>query len=453
MAENKADGSVYPSDGIAAGRPLVTQEVKQEAKQNRAADEGFTSIASAMPRAMVLLFAIACGVSVANVYYAQPLLDALAAEFGFTQAAVGVVVTATQIGSALALILVVPLGDLLDRRRLTLTQLLLLLAALAGVATASSPAALLAGMLLVGMLGTAMTQGLIAYAATLAAPDERGRVVGTAQAGVVIGLLLARTMAGFVADIAGWRMVYFVSAALAAMLLVLLYGRLPKHGEHGNQVHGGSANARLSYFQLLASMVQLMWRDRVLQIRGVIAMLMFAVMNIFWSALVLPLRMPPYSLSHTAIGAFGLIGVVGTLGAARAGKLADGGKGQWTSGMALLLLLGSWLPLALLSQSLWLLSAGVLMLDLAAQAIHVTNQSMIFRANTGAHSRLVACYMIFYAVGSGAGAIMSTAAFAAWGWLGVSLLGTGVSLLALLFWAGSLRYMPVSQVGQTGPAT
>jgi predicted MFS family arabinose efflux permease len=448
MAENKADGSVYPSDGGAAGRPLARAEVKHEVRKNRPADEVFTPVVSAMPRAMVLLFAIACGVSVANVYYAQPLLDALAAEFGFTQAAVGVVVTATQIGSALALILVVPLGDLLDRRRLILTQLLLLLAALAGVATAPFSAALLAGMLLVGMLGTAMTQGLIAYAATLAAPDERGRVVGTAQAGVVIGLLLARTMAGFVADIAGWRMVYFVSAVLAAMLLILLYGRLPKHGEDGNQVHGGSANERLSYFQLLASMVQLMWRDRVLQIRGVIAMLMFAVMNIFWSALVLPLRMPPYSLSHTAIGAFGLIGVVGTLGAARAGKLADGGKGQWTSGMALLLLLGSWLPLSLLSQSLWLLATGVVMLDLAAQAIHVTNQSMIFRANTGAHSRLVACYMIFYAVGSGVGAIMSTAAFAVLGWLGVSLLGAGVSLLALLFWAGSLRYMPVSQVGQ-----
>ncbi|WP_162098063.1 MFS transporter, partial [Herbaspirillum lusitanum] len=123
-----------------------------------------------MPRAMVLLFAMACGVSVANVYYAQPLLDALAAEFGFSQAAVGVVVTATQLGSALALVLVVPLGDLLDRRRLTLAQLLLLFAALVAVGLASSPAWLLIGMLAVGMLGTAMTQGLISYAAALAAP-------------------------------------------------------------------------------------------------------------------------------------------------------------------------------------------------------------------------------------------------------------------------------------------
>ncbi|MFJ9533345.1 MFS transporter [Herbaspirillum sp. NPDC101396] len=388
-----------------------------------------------MPRAMVLLFAMACGVSVANVYYAQPLLDALAAEFGFSQAAVGLVVTATQLGSALALVLVVPLGDLLDRRRLTLAQLLLLFAALVGVGLASSPAWLLVGMLAVGMLGTAMTQGLISYAAALAAPQERGRVVGTAQAGVVIGLLLARTLAGLIADVAGWRMVYAVSAVLALLMLALLHGRLP-------QRPADAGVTRLSYGQLLASMATLMLHDRVLQIRGVIAMLMFAVLNIFWSALVLPLSAPPYSLSHAAIGAFGLIGVVGTLGAAKAGSWADRGRGQWTSGVALALLAAAWLPLSLLSWSLWALAAGVLLLDLAAQAIHVTNQSMIFRANATAHSRLVACYMIFYAVGSGAGAVLSTSAFAAWGWGGVCALGAAVSVLGLMFWSWSLRYMP-----------
>ena len=388
-----------------------------------------------MPRAMVLLFAMACGVSVANVYYAQPLLDALAAEFGFSQAAVGVVVTATQLGSALALVLVVPLGDLLDRRRLTLAQLLLLFVALVGVGLASSPAWLLLGMLAVGMLGTAMTQGLISYAAALAAPQERGRVVGTAQAGVVIGLLLARTLAGLIADVAGWRMVYAVSAVLALLMLALLHGRLPRGGRSDGMT-------RLSYPQLLVSMATLMLHDRVLQIRGVIAMLMFAVLNIFWSALVLPLRAPPYSLSHAAIGAFGLIGVVGTLGAAKAGSWADRGRGQWTSGVALALLAAAWLPLSLLSWSLWALAAGVLLLDLAAQAIHVTNQSMIFRASATAHSRLVACYMIFYAVGSGAGAVLSTATFSAWGWIGVCFLGAGVSVLSLLFWSWSLRHMP-----------
>ncbi|WP_034292453.1 MFS transporter [Herbaspirillum sp. RV1423] len=386
-----------------------------------------------MSRATVLLFAVACGISVANVYYAQPLLDALAAEFGFTQAAVGIVITATQVGSALALVLVVPLGDLLDRRRLTLAQLLFLFLALAAVGLASSPAWLLAGMLAVGMLGTAMTQGLISYAAALAAPGERGRVVGTAQAGVVIGLLLARTMAGMVADVAGWRMVYFVSAVLALAMSALLHDRLPRRG---------MSASGMSYAELLGSMATLMLSDRVLQIRGVIAMLMFAAFSIFWSALVLPLSAPPYSLSHAAIGAFGLIGVAGTLGAAKAGRLADRGHGQRTSGVALALLLVAWLPLSLLSWSLWALAAGIVALDLAAQAIHVTNQSMIFRAGTQSHSRLVACYMIFYAVGSGAGAVLSTFVFAAWGWSGVCLMGAGVSLAGLLFWGGSLRHMP-----------
>jgi len=423
MAEYKGAGSI-----------CLPQENEAQSVAAGSADTSEAAQADApMPRLMVLLFALACGVSVANVYYAQPLLDALAAEFGFTQGAVGVVVSATQIGSALALIFVVPLGDLLDRRRLMLSQLVLLFGALIGIGMASSPTLLLLGMLALGLFGTAMTQGLIAYAAVLAAPAERGRVVGTAQAGVVIGLLLARTMAGLVADIAGWRMVYFVSAALAALMWLLLQVRLP-------QRH--LAVQRLSYAQLLRSMALLMWRDRVLQIRGVIAMLMFAVFSIFWSALVLPLRIAPYGLSHTAIGAFGLIGVVGTLGAARAGKLADQGKAQWTSGIALLLLLLAWLPLALLSCSLWALALGIVMLDLAAQAIHVTNQSMIFRANSGAHSRLVACYMIFYALGSGAGAVLSTATYAAWGWHGVCLLGAGMSLLGLLFWRWSLRYMP-----------
>jgi predicted MFS family arabinose efflux permease len=421
MTTLKRSETMAQNDGVAgAGR-------FEDAGQERAS--------AVMPRAMVLLFAMACGVSVANVYYAQPLLDALAAEFGFSQAAVGVVVTATQLGSALALVLVVPLGDLLDRRRLTLAQLLLLFAALVGVGLASSPAWLLAGMLAVGLLGTAMTQGLISYAAALAAPHERGRVVGTAQAGVVIGLLLARTLAGLIADIAGWRMVYAVSAVLALVMLALLHGRLPRRPADEGTVH-------LSYGQLLASMASLMLHDRVLQIRGVIAMLMFAVLNIFWSALVLPLSAPPYSLSHAAIGAFGLIGVVGTLGAAKAGSWADRGRGQWTSGVALALLAAAWLPLSLLSWSLWTLAAGVLLLDLAAQAIHVTNQGMIFRANATAHSRLVACYMIFYAVGSGAGAVLSTSTFAAWGWGGVCVLGAGVSVLGLMFWAWSLRHMP-----------
>ncbi len=386
-----------------------------------------------MPRAMVMLFACASGLSVANVYYAQPLLDALAAEFSISQAAVGGVITATQVGCGLALLLLVPLGDRMDRRRLMLLQLGALVLALIGVAIAATPVTLLAGMLAVGLLGTAMTQGLIAYAATAAAPEERGRIVGTTQGGVVIGLLLARVLAGFIADLGGWRMVYFTSATVMAALAYMLWRTLPEQRPTGRL---------LSYPQLLLSMVSLLSTERVLQIRGMLALLMFAVFNIFWSALVLPLSEPPYSFSHMIIGAFGLVGVVGALAATRAGYWADRGLGQWTTGLALLLLLASWLPLWFTMVSLWALVLGIIIIDLAGQAIHVTNQSMIFSTHPEAHSRLVGCYMLFYAVGSGLGAIATTAIYAAAGWAGVCVLGSFVSLLALIFWLVTMRFMP-----------
>jgi len=387
---------------------------------------------------MVALFACASALSVANVYYAQPLLDALAVDFAIGRAAIGGVITVTQVGSVLALLLLVPLGDLLPRRRLMLVQLVALTASLAGVALASNATVLMLGMLAVGMLGTAMTQGLIAYAASASAESERGRVVGAAQGGVVAGLLLARALAGLIADIAGWRAVYASSALAMIAMALLLWRTLPVL----------TTTARpLSYPQLVASMLTLLRRDRVLQVRGTIAMLMFAAFSILWSALVLPLGAPPYSYSHTAIGAFGLVGVAGTLAASRAGQWADRGWAQRTSGGALLLLLLSWLPLGLFGASsgpvaLVALIAGILALDLGVQALQVTNQSMIFRAHSGSHSRLVGCYMLFYAVGSGSGAIAATSMYAAAGWTGVCLLGGAVSASAMLFWAVTLEKRP-----------
>lgn len=391
-----------------------------------------TATPSTMPRGAVLLFACASGLSVANVYYAQPLLNALAADFAIPQSNIGGVVTATQVGCALALVLIVPLGDLLERRRLILVQVLMLTAVLVLVGLAWSPAMLLTSMLLTGALGTAMTQGLIAYAASAASENERGRVVGAAQGGVFLGLLLARVLAGGISDIAGWRAVYFCSAVAMLMLATLLWSGLPRLA---------TPQHRMSYLRLIGTMFQLLTQDRVLQIRGMLALLMFAAFNIFWSAIVLPLSGPPNLFSHTAIGAFGLVGAVGGLASARAGRWADQGLEQPSTFFALALLLVAWIPLSLLDKSLWALVVGIVLLDLGGQAIHVTNQSMIFRSNPDGHSRVVAAYMLFYAVGSGLGALATTAVYAATGWLGVCILGAAVSLLALAFWALTLRHV------------
>ena len=395
-----------------------------------------------MPRSLVLLFAAASGLSVANVYYAQPLLEALAADFGISHAAVGGVVTATQAGCALALVLLVPLGDRLERRRLMLLQLLGLVLALAAVSTARSAVLLLAGMLAVGLLGTAMTQGLIAYAASAAAPQEQGRVVGAAQGGVFIGLLLARVFAGGLSDLAGWRGVYFCAAGLMLVMAPVLWRRLPHLPHLPNRP---AAPHAMGYLRLVGSMLALLRQERVLQVRGMLALLMFAAFNIFWSALVLPLSAAPYGFSHTAIGAFGLAGAVGALAAARAGRWADLGYAQRTSAAALVVLLLSWWPLSLMEQSLWALVIGIVLLDLGGQALHVTNQSLIFRTRPEAQSRLVGLYMLFYAVGSGLGAISTTATCAAAGWQGVCLLGSAVSLLALLFWWATRRAVPTAR--------
>lgn len=392
-----------------------------------------------MPRALVAIFACAAGLSVANVYYAQPLLDALADDFGISRSAAGGVVSATQAGCALALLFLVPLGDQWERRRLMLAQLALLTLSLLAVSAAASAVALLLGMTLVGMLGTAMTQGLIAYASSAAGEQERGRVVGATQGGVVVGLLLARVMAGGIADVAGWRGVYLASAAGMVVLGAVLWRALPRQPTSGT---------RQRYVVLLASMFRLLREERTLQIRGMIALLMFMAFSIFWSALVLPLSAAPFHFSHTSIGAFGLVGAAGALAAARAGYWADRGWAQRTTGVALALLVFSWLPLAGLQASLGWLIVGVLLLDLAGQAIHVTNQSLIFAARTDAPSRLVGAYMLFYATGSGLGAVAATATYAAFGWMGVCVLGASVSLTALAFWAATLRAMPVTAAGR-----
>ena len=385
---------------------------------------------AALPRGLVALFACASGLSVANVYYAQPLLDALANDFAIPRAAIGAVVLATQLGSALALLLLVPLGDLWNRRRLMLAQAVLLAVVLAGISLSTAPVALLVGMLGAGLLGTAMTQGLIAYAASAAGPDERGRIVGAAQSGVFVGLLLARVLAGGISDLASWRAVYSSSAMAMLILAALLWRALPRLP---------AAAQPMNYLRLLGSMFELLRRERVLRVRGTLAMLMFAALNIFWSALVLPLSDPPYGYSHTAIGAFGLVGALGALAAARAGRWADQGLGQRTTAVALVLLLVAWGPLALMGTSIAALLLGIVLLDLGAQAIHVTNQSMIFTRRPDAHSRMVGVYMLFYATGSGLGAMATTTVYANGGWTGVCLLGAAVSLTALVFWIATLE--------------
>ncbi|PCM50042.1 MFS transporter [Pseudomonas fluorescens] len=378
---------------------------------------------------VVLLFAVACGLAVGNVYYAQPLLDAMADAFAMSPATIGIVITLTQIGYGIGLVLLVPLGDLLNRRRLIVTQTLLSAVALLMIALAPNSAWLLLGMTLTGLLAV-VTQVLVAYAATLAIPAQRGRVVGVVTSGIVVGILLARTIAGAMADLAGWRAIYLLSAGLTLLMALLLLRVLPRDE---------AAQPASGYGALIASVFSLFGQEPVLRQRAILALLTFASAMVLWTPMVLPLAAPPLSLSHSEIGLFGLAGAAGALAAARAGHLADRGLGQWVSGLSLLLMLASWLPIALTQSSLWALLLGVITLDLGLQAVHVTSQSMIYSVRPEAQSRLTAGYMLFYSIGSALGSITSTAMYAWAGWTGVCLLGAAINAVALGYWWLTLK--------------
>ncbi|MCX5205192.1 MFS transporter [Streptomyces sp. NBC_00237] len=387
-----------------------------------------------LSRGVVALFAVACGAAVANVYLSQPLLVTMGRDLALSPAFVGGVVTLTHVGYGLGLFFLVPLGDIADRRRLVVAQLLLLVGALALVAVARTAAVFLVGLAATGLLAV-VTQTLVAFAASLAAPARRGRVVGQVTSGVVVGILLARTVSGLLADLAGWRSVYVVSAALTALLALVLYRVLPRSSKAARVNPRNATSTNLRYGQLLRSTLTLFATERLLRLRALFGLLIFAAFSTLWSSVALPLSEAPYHFSHSAIGALGLIGVVGALAATAAGRLNDRGLSTRTTGIALALLAVSWLPLALARSSLWALALGVILLDLAVQAVHVTNQALIHALRPDAGSRLIGGYMVFYSIGSATGALAATSLYAVAGWGAVCLLGAAFSCLGLGVWA------------------
>ena len=379
--------------------------------------------------ALLRLFALAAGVAVGNITIAQPLLDELAREFSLSPAGAGVIITVTQVGYGLGLVFLVPLGDTVDRRRLVATQAQLSAVALAVIATAPSAPVLLAGLAALGLLAV-MTQVLVAFAASLADPDDRGRVIGTVTSGVVLGILTARTLAGVTSDVWGWRAAYLAAAVLTSLVGLLLRRALPTVPP---------SEPAVPYRKLVTSMASLVRDEPVLRRRAALAVVIFATLNVLWSSLALALTSAPRPLSNSAIGLLGVVGLAGAIAARRAGRLADRGLAHVTTGVALAAMTLAWVPIALLTRSLVAFVLGLLVLDGAVQAVHVTSQSLIASAVPDARSRAVAAYMVFYALGSAGGSIASTATYATAGWLGVSVLGAGLGAVGLSLWLATVR--------------
>ncbi|WP_199199315.1 MFS transporter [Amycolatopsis sp. CA-128772] len=371
-----------------------------------------------------VLPAAVCAVAVASIYAAQPVLASIGAELGVPATRLGWIVAAGQLGYLAGLALLVPWGDLVDRRRLIAGHLLLTAAGAGLAASASRTWVLLAGLAVAGLFAV-VVQTTVAYAAALAAPGDRGRTLGAVTSGVVVGILGARVAAGALATAWGWRSVYAVLAALLVILAALVLKLLPPDPRAG----------RSSYRDALTSLAGL-FRERLFVSRGLIAFFLFASFGTLWSGLALPLAAAPWRLGPAETGLFGLAGLVGALGATRAGRWADAGFTRAVTGGGLALLAVSWAAIGQASWSLWLVAAGVVALDFAVQAVHVSNQHLLATAHPDRTSSAIGGYMLFYSLGSAVGATATTAVYAAAGWTGSSVLGAGFALGAL---AVSLR--------------
>ncbi len=385
------------------------------------------STASHYPRikqSLVLLMAVATGLAVASNYYAQPLLQTLAQTFGVDARSAGMVVTVAQLSYAAGLLFIVPLGDRLERRGLIVGLYVACAGGLLISAFSSTFPMLLVGTLVTGLCSVS-AQVLVPYAATLAAPHERGRVVGMVMSGLLLGILLARTISGLLAGAGGWHTVYW--AASAAMLVVagLLYRGLPRH----------EGDPTLSYPRLIVSVLTLLRDEPVLRGRAVLGGLIFAGFSVFWTTLAFLLAGPDYGYGTSLIGLFGLIGAAGALAANLSGKLSDHGHGTLASWGGLAMLLVSWVLLWAAPHSLWLLVVGVLLLDVAVQGVHINNQSVIYQLDAAARNRITSAYMTCYFIGGALGSSVGTVAYARAGWHGVVAAGA-VLAVAALAWMG-----------------
>ncbi|RKG66052.1 MFS transporter [Corallococcus sp. CA054B] len=387
---------------------------------------------------LVWLMAVAGAVTVANLYYNQPLLGDIGRTLGADGSALGLVPTLTQVGYAVGMLFLVPLGDSLERRKV-----ILLLCGCVGVALvvaglAPSLHVLVAASFAIGVT-TVVPQMLIPFAAQLAAPSERGRVVGTVMSGLLIGILLSRTAAGFVGTHLGWRTMFFVAAGLMVVTGVVLRFTLPS----------APPVAAMPYPQLMRSLIHLARTEPVLRLHALLGGLTFGAFSAFWATLALYLRSLPGHYDAQVAGLFGVVGVAGAVIAPLVGRFADKGAGRRINALAIAVLLASFVVLWLWGHSLWGIALGVVLLDLGAQANQIANQARVYSLRPDARSRLNTLYMVTYFVGGAAGAWAGMSAWTRAGWPGVCAVGAAMSLTALVAVLWGARRLPAAQASAT----
>jgi len=371
--------------------------------------------------ALVWLMSLTCGLVVANIYYNQPLLAAIGHTFAISDSRASLIATATQVGYTLGMVLVVPLGDKLERKNLILWMLGAAAACLAAAAIAPTFLLLAIASVLIGICSS-VPQLLLPMAATLAPEADRGRIVGRVMSGLLVGILLSRTVSGYVGAHLGWRTVFAGAAGLMLALAALLAWRLPRN----------RATFRGTYASLMQSLLTLTRELAPLRRSALVGGLIFAAFSVFWTTLTFYLASPVYHYGSDVAGFFGLIGAVGALAAPLAGKAADTRGPRYAITVGIVLALVAYGVLGLGGAYLAGLVLGVILLDVGVQAAHISNQTLVFSLRPEARSRLNTVYMTGYFTGGSIGSVVGGLAWMHFGWLGVCAVGGALVALALV---------------------
>ena len=380
-------------------------------------------VGGGLTKQFILILAITSGLSVANMYYNQPLLADIGRTFHASSNAVGYVSMLTQIGYALGMLFFVPLGDIRERRTLISGLLIAVSLSLVGFATAQNLIWMYIASFAIGIT-TVVPQVIIPLSAELALPEERGKVIGTVMSGLFFGILLARTISGIIGDMLGWRAMYWIAAVIMLLLSLILYQLVPKTKPENNS----------SYTDLLKSMGNLIRRYSTLREASLIGACMFGGFSVFWTSLAFFLEGEPYHYSSSITGLFGLIGVAGAAGAPFIGRLADRIAPKKIVGILLLLTLIAYGFFGLAGFTIWSLIAGVIILDLGVQGSQVSNQTRIYALEPAARSRINTVFMVSTFTGGAIGSTLGSFAWQHWGWNGVCLMGGMLIVAAICIW-------------------
>jgi len=384
---------------------------------------------------ILVILAVTAAVAVAGQYYIQPLLSVVAYQFGVPEGVAALLVTATQVGFVVGLVFLVPLGDLVQHRRLLPALLTLAAVALAACGVAPGFWALAAASVAVGV-SAAAAQVAVPLAGHLVPPGFTGRATGIVMSGLMLGILLARTASGVIAGAFGWRAVFFVAAGVELALALVLWFAVPRT----------RPSTTLRYPALLKSVVELVISSPVLRSRMLLGGISMCGFSVLWTSLAFLLagNGSAYHFDEATIGLFGLVGAAGALAAPIVGHIADGGRATLAATVAWLLVIAGWAGLAWGTTSLVGLIIGLLVFDFGAQAIQLSNQHAIYGTHPDARSRVTTAYMSAYFVGAVVGSVVSGFTYQLGGWPAVCALGAAVATAGLVTWAVTARTQPAA---------